>query len=96
MATVRVFARLKSKPGNEEVIRGELQTLVLATRQEEGVLLYELFETLEGGEFLMNEEYRDLAAFEAHVASAHLRHAVAACTPLMAGGLKLWKARLIL
>ena len=93
MPTTRVFAKLKSKPGNEAAIRNALQVLVTATLQEPGVVFYELFETLEGGEFLVNEEYRDEAAFGAHMASEHLQHAVAVCTPLMSGGLRLWKTK---
>lgn len=90
MATVIVFARLRSKPGNETAIREALLTLVAATRQEDGVIFYELFETLDGGEFIVNEEYRDQAAFDLHMASNHLKHAAAVCTPLMLGELKLW------
>ncbi len=95
MATVRVFARLKSKPGNEAAIREAMQQLVTATRQESGVLFYELFETLEGGEFLVNEEYKDQAAFDSHLASEHLQHTVAFCTPMLVGGLKLWNTQRI-
>ena len=95
MAAVRVFARLKSKPGHEAAIREALQALVTATRQEVGVIFYELFETLDGGEFIVNEEYKDQAAFDSHMTSNHLQHAVAVCSPLMRGGLKLWNTRRI-
>jgi quinol monooxygenase YgiN len=95
MDTVRVFARLKSKPGNESLVREGMTLLVDASRQEKGVSLYELYETEDGGEFLVNEEYTDEAAFESHLASDHLKNAVARITPLLLGGLEHWKTRQI-
>ncbi len=95
MNTVRVFARLKSKTGNEDSIREGLMQLVSATRQESGVLKYELYETVDGGEFILDEEYGDQLAFEVHIASDHLKNAVALLTPMMLGGLKLWQTRQI-
>lgn len=95
MATARVFARLKSKPGNEAAVREALLQLVTATRQESGVLFYELFETLEGGEFIVNEEYKDQAAFDSHMAAEHLQHAVAVVSPMLVGGLSLWNTQRI-
>lgn len=90
MATVRVFARAKSKPGQEQALRALLLELVKASRTEDGVKFYELFETTDGGEFLFNEEYADVDGFEAHKSSDHFKEGFAAMQPLLDGELSIW------
>ncbi len=63
MATTRIFARIESKPEHVDAVRNTLLELVQGSRTEPGVIFYELFETREGGLFLVNEEYKDAAAF---------------------------------
>ncbi len=80
---LHVFARAKSKPGQEDALREVLQALARDSRQESGVLLYELFETHERGEFLFREQYVDEAAFAAHKSSRHIRRTIVQATPLL-------------
>ncbi len=87
---LHVFARAKSKPGHEDELREVLRALARDSRQEPGVLLYELFETNERGEFLFREQYVDEAAFEAHKRSRHIRRTVVQATPLLDGNMSLW------
>jgi quinol monooxygenase YgiN len=87
---VRVFARAKSKPGHADALRAVLQKLVQASCAEDGVLVYELFETAERGEFFFREEYADSEAFERHRTSRHVRVAVGRAASMMDGELTLW------
>ncbi len=90
MAEVRVFAQLKAKDGKEEAMREVLLDLVRASRAEDGVELYELFETTDGGEFLFNERYGSKEDFEVHKSSDHFKSAGVAMEPLRDGELTIW------
>ena len=85
-----VFAKATSKPGCEHQLRSLLEKLVQASRVEAGVLAYELFQTVETGEFLFREEYTDQESFEQHRKSRHVQVAVARAQPFMAEPLSLW------
>ena len=75
MAEVRVFAHIKAKDGKEQEMREVLLDLVKASRTEDGVAFYELFETDDGGEFLFNEKYGSREDFEAWTRSDAFRAA---------------------
>jgi quinol monooxygenase YgiN len=90
MGQVRVFARLKSKDGREQAMREVLLDLVKASRAEDGVDFYELFETTDGGEFLFSEQYASREDFEAHKSSDHIKAALTAAEPLKDGDLTIW------
>ncbi len=90
MANVRVFARAKAKASQEQKLREVLLDLVKASRIEEGVVFYELFETTDGGEFLFNEEYAGNEEFEMHKSSDHFKQAGEAMEPLLDGELAIW------
>jgi quinol monooxygenase YgiN len=90
MAEVRVFARAKAKAGKEESLREQLLELVKASRTEDGVELYELFETTDGGEFLFSEQYAGPEEFEVHKSSDHFKNAGVAMQPLLDGELTIW------
>lgn len=90
MSEVRVFAHVKSKAGREQAMRTVLLDLVKASRAEDGVDFYELFETTDGGEFLVNERYASREDFEAHKSSDHFKAAGAAAEPLKEGELTIW------
>jgi quinol monooxygenase YgiN len=64
-----------------QVLRAILLQLAQASRREDGVLRYELFETKAPGEFLFQEEYASEAAFQSHKASPHVRMAVRHAIP---------------
>jgi quinol monooxygenase YgiN len=78
MAKVRVFARAKAKAGKEMEVREILLGLVKASRAEDGVVFYELF------------EYADAEGFEAHKSSDHFKQAGGAVQPLLDGELSIW------
>ena len=90
MSTTRVFARLISKPEHADAVRDTMLELVRGSLAEPGVVFYELFETREGGVFLVNEEYRDAEAFDAHLASPHFKAAGAALQGLLVSDLDIW------
>ena len=75
MSSVRVFARAKAIAGKEEAMREVLLELVKASRTEDGCELYELFETTDGGEFIVSEQYGSAEDFEQHKSSDHFRQA---------------------
>jgi len=91
---VRVFARAKSKPGDVDALRDVLRKLVAASRAEEGVVTYDLFESADGT-FLFREEYADDAAFEKHKTSRHIAVGVGRATPLMDGLLDVWVVKAV-
>ena len=45
MSELHVVATIPAKPGSEDTVRALLTTLVAETRQEEGCLSYDLFES---------------------------------------------------
>ena len=90
MASVRVFARAKAKAGKEQELREVLLDLVKGSRAEDGVELYELYETTDGGEFLFNEQWAGAEEFEAHTSSEHFKHGMTAMRPCLDGELEIW------
>lgn len=90
MANVRVFARARATAGKEQKLREVLLELVKASRIEEGIIFYELFETTDGGEFLFNEEYAGQSEFELHTSSDHFKQAGEAMESLLDGELAIW------
>ena len=86
MSEIHVVATIPVKPEAVEDARSVLDTLVAATRQEEGVVSYDLYESASApSTFVMVERYRDQAALDEHMSSPHLAAAFAAATPLLAG-----------
>jgi len=69
-----VIARIKAKPGMEEVTKAELQKLVAPTLVEEGCIKYDLHEsTTEPTEFVFYEIWESQEALDKHSQSEHLR-----------------------
>jgi quinol monooxygenase YgiN len=68
-----VIARAMAKPGNEDSLRKVLNGMLSPTRAENGCSFYRLFEAREPGLFYFYELWRDEAALNAHVASAHFK-----------------------
>ncbi|WP_295693896.1 putative quinol monooxygenase [Lapillicoccus sp.] len=86
MSDLNVIALIPAKPGSEAVVRAALTELVGHTRQEEGCLKYELFESqATPGTFVTVEEWTSQAALDAHMASPHIAAAFAAAGDAMAG-----------
>jgi quinol monooxygenase YgiN len=69
---VRCVAITVAKPGCEAPLRAALEALVPATQAEAGYIRYELHQDLdEPRRFIILEEWRDRASFDAHVTAPH-------------------------
>ncbi|PSM16795.1 putative quinol monooxygenase [Nitratireductor sp. StC3] len=82
---MRLIATFTPRAGAAENVRAILRATAEASRREAGVLAYDLYAPTEGGDTLITiESYTDAAAFEAHLASAHVVRAQAALDGLLA------------
>ena len=81
-----IVARVMVKAGQEKAFIDIAAKLVTATRAEAGNLFYSLYQSTENpSEFIVYEEYKDDAAFEAHASSAHFAAFAAATNDMMEG-----------
>ena len=79
-----IVARVMVKAGQEKAFIDIASKLVTATRAEEGNLFYALYQSTENpSAFIVYEEYKDDAAFEAHASSAHFAAFAEATNDLM-------------
>ena len=79
MSELQVVATLTAKPEAVDGIREALLLLVEATRQEDGNVSYDLFESASTPRvFYTVETWRSQADFEAHMQTPHLASAVQA------------------
>lgn len=86
MSELKVVATIAAKPGSEDVVREALQALVAATREEEGCLAYDLFESAAApGTFVTIEAWTGQEALDGHMASPHIAQAFAVAGEHLAG-----------
>ena len=86
MAELNVVATIPAGPEAVADIRAALQELVVATRQEEGCLAYDLYESAAAeGVFVTVERWSDQAALDAHMQTPHIAAALAAAEGRLAG-----------
>lgn len=79
MADLHVIAVLTAKPGSTETVGSALRELVAATRQEEGCVAYDLYESAAAaGTFITVERWRAQADLDAHMSTPHVAAAFAA------------------
>ena len=79
MSELHVTASLTAKPEAVDSLREALLRLVAATREEEGSVAYDLYESASSpGTFVTIERWRSQADFESHMQTPHLGEAVAA------------------
>ena len=72
-----MVAVLVAKDGQEDVVRQALAALVAPTRDEEGCLAYELFESAAApGTFVTQERWRGQGDLDAHLQTEHVQHAL--------------------
>jgi quinol monooxygenase YgiN/quercetin dioxygenase-like cupin family protein len=65
---------IRGAPGREAELEQELLALTAPTRAEPGALRYDLYQSAaQPNEFMRFEEWRDLAALEAHEQTPHLK-----------------------
>ncbi len=78
MSDLPVVAVLVAKSGSEGAVRDALSALVGPTRQEDGCLAYELFESAAApGTFVTVERWRAQADLDAHLQTTHVQQALA-------------------
>lgn len=71
--TLTVVAIMKSRPGKEEALRRELQSLVAPTCHESGCINYHLHQDIEDpARFVFHENWTSKAHLDAHLNSPHL------------------------
>ena len=71
---VKVIAFVSVKPGHEEAFIDAARICAAASRDEPGVLHYDLWREADGDRrFVFNELYVDDAAVQAHMASDHFK-----------------------
>ncbi len=76
--SINVVAVITAKPGSEEAVRDALKGIVGPTREEAGSLSYELSESsVSPGTFITVEQWKDAADIDAHLATEHIRSALA-------------------
>ena len=86
MSELHVVATIPAKPETTDAIRAALETLVAATRQEEGCISYDLYESAAApGTFVTIERWVDQAAMDLHMQSPHIAEALAAADGALAG-----------
>ena len=75
----RVVATIVALPDSHDVVRGALTELVAATRAEEGLVSYELFESAAvAGTFITVETWRSAEDLAEHMTTPHIAAALAA------------------
>lgn len=86
MTELHVVATIPAKPGSEETVRALLTTLAAATREEEGCLAYDLFESgAAPGTFVTLERWRAQADLDAHLTTPHIAEAMTASADHLGG-----------
>ncbi len=90
MTELHVVATIPALPGSEDTVRAALTTLVEATRQEEGCVSYDLYESASAaGTFVTVERWADQAAMDAHLSAEHVAAAFAAADGHLGDGLNI-------
>lgn len=81
-----IIAKLTARPGKSAALEAVLRELVAATAKEPGAVVYDLLRP-EGQEnvFVVTERYASAAARESHLASEHLKTALAKISDCLAG-----------
>ncbi|MEJ7794796.1 MAG: putative quinol monooxygenase [Nocardioides sp.] len=86
MSELHAVATIPAKAGSEDAVRTALTTLAEATRQQEGCLSYDLYESASTpGTFVTVERWTDQAALEAHLGTPHVATAFAAADGHLSG-----------
>ena len=83
--TRTMMARATPKAGQDAQLRTLVEDLARSVRAEPGNIRFEVFAE-DGGAMVMLEEYRDEAAFEAHLEMPHTKQFNAALGEVAAGG----------
>ncbi|WP_072690841.1 putative quinol monooxygenase [Rhodococcus marinonascens] len=75
MSNLHVVATVQAKPGSEDVVRNGFPPLVVATREEEGCVSYQIFEsTVSAGTFVVVEVWKSREVLDEHMQTPHFQH----------------------
>ncbi|MBN8450538.1 MAG: antibiotic biosynthesis monooxygenase [Candidatus Accumulibacter sp.] len=93
---IRIMARITARAGSEGDLQQVLQELPGPSCREEGCLGYELFLNEDDPrEFVTVERWRDQAAADAHLNSAHVAAVIARASGLLAQAPLIYRFRQI-
>lgn len=77
--SIRVVAHIHAHPGQEDAVRGVLETFLVPTRAEAGCLAYDFFVDADNpSRFTFIEEWTSRDALNAHLQTPHLQAGVTA------------------
>ncbi len=86
-----IVAKFKAKPGKESELKEMLLGLIKPTRAEEGCVNYDLHQSQEDpGVFIFHENWTSRAHLDKHLASEHVKKAVARLGGLAQGGMEIY------
>lgn len=86
MSELHVVATIPAKSGSEDAVRDILSTFSAATRQEDGCLSYDLFESASApGTFVTVERWRGQDDLDAHLKTPHIAEAMQASADHLSG-----------
>ncbi|QXE89024.1 antibiotic biosynthesis monooxygenase [Geomonas subterranea] len=85
MSKVTIVAKLTAKNDCIEAVKAEVIKMLAPTRQEQGCIEYRLHQdSTDPAVFVFYENWKDQAAFEQHMDSAHFKAYVAALSDKIA------------
>lgn len=77
VSELNVVALLTAKPGSEDIVRGALETLAVATRTESGCVAYTLYNSAaDPTVFVTIEKWESQADLDAHMTTPHIAEAL--------------------
>jgi quinol monooxygenase YgiN len=82
--SIAVIARFTPRPEFREALHALLEGMTTPTRAESGCRSYDLYESVDGGDFVLFERYRTRHALEEHRGSTHYQNYRAQLSPLLA------------
>jgi len=84
--SLHVVAVIPIDPARAEEAAPVLASLATATRDEEGCLAYDVFESASTpGTFVTVEEWTDQSALDGHLSQPHTASAIETATPMLVG-----------
>jgi quinol monooxygenase YgiN len=82
--SIAVIARFTPRPESREALHTLLKGMTTPTRAEHGCRSYDLYESVDGGDFVLFERYRSRSALEDHRGSTHYQNYRAQLSRLLA------------
>jgi quinol monooxygenase YgiN len=82
--SIAVIAWFTPRPESREALHTLLGGMTTPTRAEHGCRTYDLYESVDGGDFVLFERYRSRGALEEHRGSTHYQNYRAHLSELLA------------